>query len=204
MDSGVEPEDRQSARGAGVLRRAWSRVLDGERAWGSLDVWPSRFGITRYRLVVFPPGLIPVERRLLRLWRIWPAWGAVLWIAMELVLGSVLAGWTALAVSTTVYLGVGVAALVLSGNLRSEVRTLSATVAGAPGDPQSSPGRAELELLAGLLLRADELHEQGKLSAIGQEAVWWDVYDQMATTRWVPTPSIGRAFRASDPPSAAS
>jgi hypothetical protein len=57
----------------------WLRPLDGGPTWGSLDSYPRRFGVKRYRLVVFPPGISPEERRLLRLWRSWPVWGALLW-----------------------------------------------------------------------------------------------------------------------------
>ena len=61
---------------ASPLRRGWLRLLDGERPWGSLVVQPDRFGVTRYRLVVFPPGISEPERRWVRLARGWPMWGA--------------------------------------------------------------------------------------------------------------------------------
>ncbi|HEX2402769.1 MAG TPA: DUF6611 family protein, partial [Mycobacterium sp.] len=53
--------------GSGLLRRGWSRLLDGDRAWGSLEIRPDRFGVTRYRLVVFPPGIDDAERRRVRM-----------------------------------------------------------------------------------------------------------------------------------------
>jgi hypothetical protein len=33
------------------------RVIDGQRAWGSIDTGVSRQGFRRYRLVVFPPEI---------------------------------------------------------------------------------------------------------------------------------------------------
>jgi len=60
-------EDRRE--GSGLLRRGWLRVIDGDRPWGSIDIRPDRFGVTRYRLVVYPPGITESERRLVRVAR---------------------------------------------------------------------------------------------------------------------------------------
>ena len=35
----------------------WHRLIDGDRTWGSLAISSTRYGVTRYRLVMFPPGL---------------------------------------------------------------------------------------------------------------------------------------------------
>jgi hypothetical protein len=56
--------------------RARVRVMDEQRPWGSIDTGVSRQGFRRYRLVVVPPGISQLERRLLRLWHRWPVWGA--------------------------------------------------------------------------------------------------------------------------------
>ncbi len=63
--------------GSGLLRRGWLRLLDGDRSWGSIDIRPDRFGVTRYRLVVYPPGISESERRWVRVARGWPLMGAV-------------------------------------------------------------------------------------------------------------------------------
>jgi hypothetical protein len=54
-------EDMRTDRG--LLRRGWLRLLDGDQPWGSIDIRPDRFGVTRYRLVVYPPGISESERR---------------------------------------------------------------------------------------------------------------------------------------------
>ena len=55
--------------GSGLLRRGWLRLIDGDRPWGSIDIKPDRFGVTRYRLVVYPPGISESERRRVRVAR---------------------------------------------------------------------------------------------------------------------------------------
>ena len=72
--------------GPGVLRRGWLRLVDGAFPWGSFIVCLDRMGVTRYRLVIYPPGINEAERRRLRVWRGWPMWGALLWIASYSIL----------------------------------------------------------------------------------------------------------------------
>src|SRR5690242_13702116 len=84
----------------GLLHRGWSRLLDGDRAWGSLEIHPDRFGLTRYRLVVFPPGINAAERRSVRVARGWPLWGAVVWVLCEVCLTQTTGPWTAVLMST--------------------------------------------------------------------------------------------------------
>ena len=67
--------------GPGILRRGWLRLVDGDSPWGSIIVCPERMGVIHYRLVIYPPGISETERRRLRVWRGWPMWGALLWIA---------------------------------------------------------------------------------------------------------------------------
>ena len=86
--------------GSGLLRRGWSRLLDGDRAWGSIEVRPDRFGVTRYRLVVFPPGISEPERRRVRVARGWPMWGALVWVFCEISLSDLTGPVTALVTST--------------------------------------------------------------------------------------------------------
>jgi hypothetical protein len=68
---------------SGLLRRVCLRLLAGAHPWGSFDIQPDRFGVIRYRLVVFPPGISESERRRVRVARGWPAWGLVAWIICE-------------------------------------------------------------------------------------------------------------------------
>ena len=58
------------------------RIIDGERVWGSVEAWPGRHGLKRYRLVVFPPGITATERRRLRLSRARPLWIPVVYLGL--------------------------------------------------------------------------------------------------------------------------
>jgi hypothetical protein len=103
----------------------WRRLLDGGRTWGSLDVSPSRYGVTRHRLVVFPPGISSDDRVLLRVWRTWPIWATLSWLVMEMFLVPTIGSGPAVAISTAVCVGAVVATMATTGANRSKVRTMS-------------------------------------------------------------------------------
>ncbi|MFG1930804.1 DUF6611 family protein [Mycobacterium sp. NPDC048908] len=165
--------------GSGLLRRGWSRLLDGDRAWGSMEIRPDRFGVTRYRLVVFPPGITDTERRWVRVARGWPLWGALVWVICEIFLNQVTGPWTAVFTSTAIYLGLGLAATMRAGDARRQVRTIGAMVMAGHLDPVASTLHHNLEIFAGALMEADELLARGDISMTEHEAIWWRVYDQM-------------------------
>ena len=170
---------RPTSRAGHSAARWWSLMLDGRRPWGSLDISPTRYGVTRYRLTVFPPGIDSAERRLLRAWRAWPTWGAVLWLLIQLALGSVASPATAFILSTTVYLGIGAVLFGRVASVRAQVRGVCVVrMAGFP-DPQGAALYAELRSLAAALDDADTRLQQGGLSAAGHEAAWWQVYDRL-------------------------
>ena len=164
--------------GSGLLRRGWQRALDGDRRWGSIDIRPDRFGVTRYRLVVFPPGISDSERRRVRVARGWLLWGALVWVFCEILLNNMTGPWTALVISTAIYLG-----------LAWSPRRWPAISAGRSGRSARGDGRSprsvrsalrhKLENLAGALMEADELLARGEISATTHEMTWWRVYDQM-------------------------
>jgi Family of unknown function (DUF6611) len=166
-------------RRTGLLRRSWLRLLDGDRPWGSIDVRPDRFGVTRYRLVVFPPGISDSERRWVRVARGWPLWGALVWVFCEIWLSDMTGPWNALVTSTAIYLGLGLIATTRAGDPRRQVRTIGAMVMAGHHDPVSSAVRDRLENLAGTLMEADERLARGEISATTHEMTWWRVYDQM-------------------------
>jgi hypothetical protein len=166
--------------GPGLLRRGWSRLLDGERAWGSIEIRPDRFGVTRYRLVVFPPGISDAERRRVRVARGWPLWGALVWVFCEVWLTQLTGPWTALAISTSIYLGLGLVSVTRAGDPRRQVRTIGAMVMAGRRDPLSCALHHRLENLAGALLEADELLARGEISPTAHEMIWWQVYNRMA------------------------
>jgi hypothetical protein len=174
---------RDERTGSGLLRRGLLRVLDGDRPWGSIDIRPDRFGVTRYRLVVYPPGISESERRRVRVARGWPLWGALLWVVGEIWLSQVTGPWTAVTFSTAAYLGAGVVAVAMAGAARTRVRTMAAMVMVGQPDPVSVAARDKLETLAGTLLEADERVKRGALSPAEHEMTWWQVYDQMESGR---------------------
>jgi hypothetical protein len=165
--------------GPGLLRRGWLRMLDGERPWGSIDIRPDRFGVTRYRLVVYPPGISEPERRRVRIARGWPLWGALMWVLCEIWLSHVTGPWTAVAISTAIYLGSGLVALVAAGDPRTRVRTMAAMVMAGHLDPSSTAARDRLENLAASLMDGDERVARGEISPTDHEMIWWRVYNQM-------------------------
>ncbi len=124
--------------GSGLLRRGWQRALDGDRRWGSIDIRPDRFGVTRYRLVVFPPGISDSERRRVRVARGWVLWGALVWIFCEISLSHTTGPWTAVVISTAIYLGLGLVATAMAGDARRQVKTIGAMVMAGHHDPVSS------------------------------------------------------------------
>jgi len=167
-------------RGTGLLRRGWLRLLDGDRPWGSIDIRPDRFGVTRYRLVVYPPGISESERRRVRVARGWPMWGALAWVTCEIFLSSLTPPWMAFAVSTAACLGSGLVAFAMAGAPRTRVRTMAAMVMAGHHEPISDAARDKLEGLAATLMEADERLKSGQISEIQHEMVWWQVYDEMS------------------------
>ena len=150
-------DDRRT--GSGLLRRGWLRLLDGDRPWGSIDIRPDRFGVTRYGLVVYPPGISESERRRVRAARGWPLWGALVWVTCEIFSPE---AWRRTA-----------------GAPRARVRTIAAMVMAGHHDPISVAARDRLIKLADTLMDADDRLTRGHISALQHEMVWWQVYDQM-------------------------
>ena len=163
----------------GLLQRGLQRALDGDRRWGSIDIRPDRFGVTRYHLVVFPPGISEADRRRVRVARGWPLWGALVWVMCEILLSHMTGPWTALVTSTVIYLGLGLVATMRAGDARRQVRTIGVLVMAGHRDPVTSALHHKLDNLAGALVDADELLARGEMSPTAHEMVWWRVYDQM-------------------------
>jgi hypothetical protein len=164
------------------LRRGWLRLLDGERPWGSLTVQPDRFGVTRYRLVVFPPGISEPERRRVRLARGWPMWGALVWLVCEAFLTQATGPWTALVISTSTVAAIGLFTTLAAGAPRTLVKSMAVTVS-AYHNPEAEATRDGLAKLALTLIDADERLERGQISAADHEMSWWRVYDEIGERR---------------------
>ncbi|KAA0080503.1 hypothetical protein CIW52_23015 [Mycolicibacterium sp. P9-64] len=157
------------------------RLIDGGRTWGSLGISPSRYGLTRHHLVVFPPGISPDERVLLRLWRSWPIWGTLTWLTLEMFLIPTVGSTSAVVTSTVVAVGAGLVTMALTGANRTRVRTLTVVrIAGFP-DPVATEAWAELCALACQLGEADRARDAGEISTVDHEAAVWRVYDRLGT-----------------------
>jgi hypothetical protein len=122
--------------------------------------------VTRYRLVVFPPGISDAERRRVRVARGWVLWGALVWVFCEISLNQVTGPWTALVTSTAIYLGLGLVATAKAGDPRRQVRMIGTMVIAGHHDPVAAALHHKLENLAGALLEADEQLARGKISAV--------------------------------------
>ncbi|MGH3643439.1 MAG: DUF6611 family protein [Mycobacterium sp.] len=155
------------------------RILDGPRAWGSIDTGVDRRGFRRYRLILFPPGVTKIERRLLRLWRVLPTWVAALWLSSVICLSQTHTPWVALGVATTIYLLVGAVTFDRLGALRTQVRTLSVALIAGESDRYAAATYAELKKLAAIMCTADALLGQGRISATEHESIWWQVYERV-------------------------
>ena len=184
LGSSWQPEGHPPASTEPSLsKRWWSRALDGEQVWGSIDISFQRHGFRSYRLVVFPPGISPSQRRYLRMWRAWPTWGLLSWFILVVGSGSVLSPWAALASSTAVYLAAGVVVRALAGNVRSQVRTLRVVQIQGDVDEVSAAKYALLKRMVLLLANVDALREQGRLTVVDHEVTWSRVYECLSPDR---------------------
>ena len=113
----------------------------------------------------------------------WPLWGALLWVAGEILLSDVTEPWTALAISTAAFVGSGLVAVAMAGTPRTRVRTMAAMVMAGYHDPASAIARDRLENMASALIEADDRLARGLIAPADHEMVWWRVYQQMDAGR---------------------
>jgi hypothetical protein len=139
-----------------------------------------RYGLWRYRLVVFRPGLSAADRRLIRLSRGWPLGGATLAMLAVILLGdSVAAARTTLFVAACVYLGVCAVLFVLTAGARAGVRSMSLVLFAGQVGPHERRRYAEWEMLVDLLTRADAMLDAGAIDATQHEALCWQAYNRL-------------------------
>jgi hypothetical protein len=170
MSTTVHQPDHQSR-----LRR----LIDGGRSWGSLGISPCRYGVTRHHLVVFPPGISPDDRMLLRLWRSWPIWGTLTWLTLEMFLVPTIGPNSAIVISTVIAVGGGMVTMAMTGANRTRVRTLTVVRMAGFTDPVAADAWSELFSLACELGEADRARNAGDMSTVDHEAVVWRVYDRL-------------------------
>jgi hypothetical protein len=163
-----------------TTRPRWRRLFDGGHTWGSLEVSPTRYGITRYRLVVFPPGISCDDRMLLRVWRAWPTWGMATFLILEILLVPAIGAVAALWISATVFLGAGAVVMAMTAATRGDVRTMTAVRRAGVHDPLAADRFAEFYVLAHELVEADGRLAADEIPPVEHELLVWRVYDRMA------------------------
>lgn len=165
-------------------------LLDGDTVWGTVEIRPQRWGATTYRIVVYPPGINSEQRRRVRVWRGFYAWGTGLWLASTAILSGFTEPWTAVALACAVSLILGAVAFARAGSLRSAVRTADVTV------PVPNPDRAlllrarQVQTIGVTMVRADHRLRDGDISVADHELVWHRAYAQLEHN--IVFPSVGR------------
>lgn len=167
-----------------TLRLAeWSaRLVDGEHPWGSAATYPERYGVTRFRLTVYPPAIDAGARRRLRAWRAWPALGLAC-VLVAVPLATSIPWGVALAAALACY-AAGFAVLAsLSAPERRAVHELWAMDPGESATADELLAYSRARVLGDLLCAADEALAQGTLSAAGHARVWGHVYRELGEAR---------------------
>lgn len=162
--------------GAHTGRAGWRRLLDGAHLWGSFDATMGRYGLRRYRLIIFPPGITSTDRRLLRLWRGWPLGGGAFALFAVMLVGG---GPDSLLVAAAAYLTVGAVLFVLTAGARGGVRSMSLILLTEQLGPADRRRYAEWETLVSVLTRADHMLTSGAITVLQHEALWWQAYDRL-------------------------
>jgi hypothetical protein len=160
--------------------RWWSRLLDGAHPWGSFDAVVSRYGVRRYRLVIYPPGTSTADRRLARLWRGWPISGAVLVLFAVVLSGNVAASPdTVLAFAVAAYVSIGALLFLRAGPARVHVRSMSVVLMPDSADVRELRKYAQWRALVHMLTRADQMLATGAIALVEHEATCWEAYDRL-------------------------
>jgi len=163
------------------------RLLEGRAPWGDLDVSPVSPGVwQRVRLTVYPPGITPGERRLLRLRHAWPVGGALLALVGLILLSDV-----GPVLSLTIVLTAYVAGFAVIGRLtrvlRARCRVVTVATEHVGSDIRESGDVELLRAAAGRLLDLESRRRRGLVDPVAYEAEWTDVYSALPAT-----PGFGR------------
>ncbi len=71
-------------------------------------------------------------------------------------------------------------AFVMAGDMRTMVRMVGVVTMPGHADAATIAARDKLKALASMLLDADERVDAERMSPLEHEALWWQVYDQLA------------------------
>ncbi|MGZ4585582.1 MAG: DUF6611 family protein [Mycobacterium sp.] len=171
----AQPNQEPSA-GPGWL----SRLLDGAHPWGSYEATVSRYGVRRYRLTIYPPGISTADRRLARLWRGWSISGAALVLLAVMLLGNAAASPdTVLIVAVVAYVSIGVLLFLRAGPHRVRARSMSIILMPNTADVQEQRRYTQWRTLVDMLTNADRMLTTRAISPVEHEATWWEAYDRV-------------------------
>jgi hypothetical protein len=154
------------------------RRVQGTHEWGAYFHTVERYGVVRRQVIVYPPGISPVERRWLRAWRAWPVVGVAVVLMVAVALSDV--------VPPSAGMGVGLASALAVGGLlahrarrtRRRVRSLGGIeVPGMPDPVVRRRFRGALAIADDLAV-AEEAWRRGELPRVGYEQVWHAAYDE--------------------------
>jgi hypothetical protein len=161
-------------------------LLDGAHPWGSFDAMGGRYGVRRYRLIIYPAGTSTAERRLARMLRGWLVGGAVLGLLAVMLLGNVVSSPIAvLVVALVAYVAVGALLFLVAGPARVQVRTMSVVLMPETADAHELRRYTEWQALVQMLTRADHMLAIGAMSSGEYEATWREAYDRLEGTACV-------------------
>lgn len=173
-----------------TTRRLCRLLLDGDTVWGAVDIRPQRWGSVVYRIVVYPPGISAEERRRVRVWRGFYAWGTAWWLASTAVLSGFTEPWFAVTAASVMTLLFGTRAFLRAGSVRSRVRTADVTVPLPNSDRALLALARQVQAVGTAMVRADRSLREGHISAADHELIWLRAYEQMAPARAIP--AVGR------------
>ncbi|WP_119869497.1 DUF6611 family protein [Frondihabitans sp. 762G35] len=168
-----------SHRPSTAVRRAVTRLTEGEHRWGSVDVNPGgRSGWCRTRLTVYPPGTNAGERRLLNAFHAWPVAGAAAALVTLVVLDA-LPQWASFAAAVAIYALGFVVGAALTRRLRPRLRHLTVSIVAVAGGARCyGDGRLLQEVRRGFD-RIDRLEAQGRITPVAYELRWAALYDRL-------------------------
>ncbi|WBP94943.1 hypothetical protein O6072_02430 [Mycolicibacterium neoaurum] len=173
-----------------TTRQLCRLLLDGDTVWGAVDIRPQRWGSVVYRIVLYPPGISAEERRRVRVWRGFYAWGTAWWLVVTAVLSGFAEPWFAVTVASVTTLLFGTCAFLRAGSVRSRVRTADVTVPLPNSDRALLALARQVQAVGTAMVRADRRLREGRITAAEHEVIWHRAYENLLPTRAIP--AVGR------------
>lgn len=154
--------------------------------WGSFSASLPRYGVCRYRLVVYPPGTNASQRRRLRVWRSLPVWGPLLWLALGVLLGTLsTSSGAVVATATAITAAVAVVVRRAAGRLPGLVRSVEATSIPGYTFPAGVPTPSDVIGIHDELRSADVALARHVLNPVEHELIWQRAYNSVPPRRGV-------------------